>query len=61
MLELPDPAPTAPSASAPELPDGAAYREILAVFAQADGPLRARGVCEAMDLTPLRTTSTTSV
>jgi hypothetical protein len=52
LLELPDPGPPAPSASAPELPDGAAYQEIMAVFAQADGPLRARGVCEAMDLDP---------
>ena len=39
-----------PSGSAPQLPDGAAYQEIMVVFAQADGPLRARGVCEAMDL-----------
>ena len=39
LLELPD-------------PDGAAYQEIMAVFAQAGGPLRARGVCEAMDLEP---------
>ncbi|MFD8705687.1 hypothetical protein ACFV1W_24265 [Kitasatospora sp. NPDC059648] len=52
LLELPDPDPPAPSASAPKLPDGAAYQEIMAVFAQADGPLRARGVCEAMDLDP---------
>lgn len=52
LLALPDPGPPAPSASAPELPDGAAYQEIMAVFAQADGPLRARGVCEAMDLDP---------
>ncbi|MFJ4633378.1 hypothetical protein [Streptomyces sp. NPDC088847] len=52
LLELPDPAPPAPSTSAPELPDGAAYQEIIVVFTQADGPLRARGVCEAMDLDP---------
>jgi len=52
LLELPDPGPPAPSASASELPDGAAYQEIMAVFAQVDGPLRARGVCEAMDLDP---------
>lgn len=52
LLELPDPVPPAPSPSAPELPDGAAYQEIMVVFAQADGPLRARGVCEAMDLDP---------
>jgi hypothetical protein len=52
LLELPDPGPPALSASGPELPDGAAYQEIMAVFAQTDGPLRARGVCEAMDLDP---------
>jgi len=52
LLELLDPATPAPPASAPELPDGAAYQEIMAVFAQSDGPLRARGVCEAMDLDP---------
>ncbi|MFE0458742.1 hypothetical protein ACFW1A_05700 [Kitasatospora sp. NPDC058965] len=50
LLELPEPAPPAPSASAPELPGGAAYQEIMAVFAQAGGPLRARGVCQALDL-----------
>ena len=52
LLERPDPNPPALSASAPELPDGAAYQEIMAVFAGADGPLRARGGCEAMDLDP---------
>ncbi|MFE9968813.1 transposase [Streptomyces sp. NPDC005525] len=52
LLELPGPAPPAPSPSTPELPDGAAYQEIMVVFTQADGPLRARGVCEAMDLDP---------
>lgn len=52
LLELPDPALPAPPASAAELPDGAAYQEIMVVFAQADGPLRARGVCEVMGLDP---------
>ncbi|MFE2912249.1 hypothetical protein ACFXI0_15280 [Kitasatospora indigofera] len=47
LLELPEPAPPAP-----ELPGGAAYQEIMAVFAQAGGPLRARGVCQALDLAP---------
>ncbi|MGW4519195.1 hypothetical protein ACWEO4_46765, partial [Streptomyces sp. NPDC004393] len=32
------------------MPDNAAYRQILAVFAETDGLLRARHVCEAMDL-----------
>ncbi|MEV7770120.1 hypothetical protein [Kitasatospora sp. NPDC086791] len=50
LLELPDPAPPTPPATAPGFPGGAAYQEIMAVFAETDGPLRARGVCEAMDL-----------
>ncbi|WP_030869481.1 hypothetical protein [Streptomyces sp. NRRL S-37] len=48
LLELPDPQPPAPPA--PELPDHPAYQQIMAVFATADAPLRARQVCEAMDL-----------
>ncbi|MFH9967647.1 hypothetical protein ACH4PR_40850 [Streptomyces mirabilis] len=42
LLELSDPARPEPPASAPELPDGAAHQRIMAVFAQVDGPLRAR-------------------
>ncbi|GLP67184.1 hypothetical protein TUSST3_38060 [Streptomyces sp. TUS-ST3] len=45
---LPDPQPPAPPA--PQLPDHPAYQQIMAVFAAADTPLRARQVCEAMDL-----------
>ncbi|MFE6904436.1 hypothetical protein ACFVFJ_48005 [Streptomyces sp. NPDC057717] len=45
LLELPDPQPPAP-----KLPDHPAYQQIMAVFAAADHPLRARQVCEAMDL-----------
>lgn len=48
LLELPDPAPPAPSL--PQLPDHPAYQRIMAVFAAADAPLRARQVCEAMNL-----------
>ena len=48
LLELPDPQPPAPPA--PKLPDHPAYRQIMAVFAAADAPRRARQVCEAMDL-----------
>ncbi|MEU9213904.1 hypothetical protein AB0D27_39935 [Streptomyces sp. NPDC048415] len=48
MLELPDPQPPAPPA--PKLPGHPAYQQIMAVFAAADAPLRARQVCEAMDL-----------
>lgn len=49
LLELPDPQPPAPPA--PKLPDHPAYQQIMAVFAIADQPMRARQVCEAMDLT----------
>ncbi|MFF8195705.1 hypothetical protein ACF05L_33655 [Streptomyces bobili] len=48
LLALPDPSPPAPLAT--KLPDHPAYQQILAVFAAADAPLRARAVCEAMDL-----------
>jgi hypothetical protein len=50
LLELPDAVPPAPAAPTPALPDGPAYQQIMAVFAEADTPLRARNVCEAMDL-----------
>jgi hypothetical protein len=50
LLELPDE--TAPAAIEPTaaLPDGPAYQQIMAVFTEADSQLRARNVCEAMDL-----------
>ncbi|MFF7532950.1 hypothetical protein ACIP6Q_04270 [Streptomyces bobili] len=48
LLELPDPAPPAPPA--PKLPDHPAYQQIMAMFAAADAPLRARQVCEAMHI-----------
>jgi hypothetical protein len=48
LLELPEPVPPAPPP--PKLPDHPAYQQIMAVFAAADAPLRARQVCEAMDL-----------
>lgn len=48
LLALPEPAsPTPPPV---KLPDHPAYRQIMAVFAAGDGPLRARAVCEAMVL-----------
>lgn len=50
LLELPEPQPPAPPAA--KLPDHPAYQQIMAVFAAADTPLRARAVCEAMDLAP---------
>lgn len=48
LLELPDPQPPAPPTA--KLPDHPAYQQIMAVFAGTDAPLRARAVCEAMDL-----------
>ncbi|MEU3342928.1 dTDP-4-dehydrorhamnose 3,5-epimerase family protein [Streptomyces sp. NPDC006668] len=48
LLALPDPGPPAPQA--PKLPDHPAYQQIMAVFIAADHPLRARQVCEAMDV-----------
>jgi hypothetical protein len=48
LLELPDPQPPAPPV--PKLPDHPAYQQIMAVFTAADAPLRARQVCQAMDL-----------
>ena len=48
LLGLPDPGP--PALPAPKLPDHPAYQQIMAVFTVADHPLRARQVCEAMDL-----------
>lgn len=48
LLEMPDPPlPTPPTVA---LPDHPAYQQIMAVFAAADAPMRARAVCEAMDL-----------
>ncbi|GGZ85973.1 hypothetical protein ACFOOM_16385 [Streptomyces echinoruber] len=48
LLALPEPAsPTPPPV---KLPDHPAYQQIMAVFAAAGLPLRARQVCEAMDL-----------
>ncbi|MFG2370236.1 hypothetical protein ACGFY9_01995 [Streptomyces sp. NPDC048504] len=50
LLELPDETPPAPATPKPALPGGPACQQIMAVFAEADAPLRARNVCEAMDL-----------
>ncbi|MGV9270081.1 hypothetical protein ACWDRR_36135 [Kitasatospora sp. NPDC003701] len=48
LLELPDSRSSEPSA--PKLPDHPAYQQIMAVFAATASPLRARAVCEAMDV-----------
>lgn len=50
LLELPDETAPAPATPTPALPDGPAYQQIMAVFAEASTPLRARNVCEVMDL-----------
>ncbi|WP_406458459.1 hypothetical protein OH768_29070 [Streptomyces sp. NBC_01622] len=44
LLELPEPAPP------PQLPDHPARQQIMAVLTTAGVPLRARQMCEAMDL-----------
>ncbi|MEV0262275.1 hypothetical protein AB0I49_13115 [Streptomyces sp. NPDC050617] len=51
LLALPDPDPGPPAPPAPKLPDHPAYQQTMAVLTTADHPLRARQVCEAMDLT----------
>jgi hypothetical protein len=50
LLNLPDEVPPVAAAPTVVVPEGPAYQQILAVFAGADAPLRARNVCEAMDL-----------
>jgi hypothetical protein len=51
LLELPEQQPPAPPApNLPELPDHPAYQQIMTVFTETDSPLRARAVCEALDL-----------
>ncbi|MFF7145778.1 hypothetical protein ACFZB5_31990 [Streptomyces nodosus] len=46
LLELPE----EPPSVAPAPQEHPAPAQIMAVFARAGGPLRARGLCEAMDL-----------
>nr|WP_237538290.1 hypothetical protein [Streptomyces sp. SID486] len=48
LLALPEQAPPTPPPA--KLPGHPAYQQIMAVFAAADAPLRARAVCEAIDL-----------
>lgn len=51
LLALPDPPPpSSPTPPVTKLPDHPAYQQIMAVFADANTALRARAVCEAMDL-----------
>jgi len=41
---------TKPATPPPALPDHPAYQQILTAFADADRPLRARDLCQALDL-----------
>jgi hypothetical protein len=47
LLSLPAPADDPPRAEVPEHP---AYQQILTVLADTGGPMRARDICEALDL-----------
>ncbi|SCE16039.1 hypothetical protein GA0115245_123380, partial [Streptomyces sp. di188] len=48
LLDLPDQQQPAPPA--PELPDHPAYQQIMTAFTATTTPLRARAVCEALDM-----------
>ncbi len=50
LLALADEDDARPAAPPPALPSHPAYQQILTVFADADRPLRARDLCEALDL-----------
>lgn len=49
LLAIPAPEP-AGRPSGPDVPDHPAYQQILTVFANAEKPLRARDLCQALDL-----------
>lgn len=50
LLALAGEAGPEPAAPSPELPGHPAYQQILTVFADAGQPLRARDLCQALDL-----------
>jgi hypothetical protein len=50
LLSLADEPDPAPAVLPPVLPDHPAYQQILAVFADSGQPLRARDLCQALDL-----------
>ncbi|WP_404816506.1 hypothetical protein [Streptomyces thermolineatus] len=58
LLALPDPSPPTPPAA--KLPGHPAYRQVMAVFAAADAPLRARAVARRWIWRSRPATSTTS-
>ncbi|MFI6690023.1 hypothetical protein [Streptomyces sp. NPDC050485] len=49
LLAIPAPAP-ADEPPVPDVPDHPAYQQLLAVFADTATPLRARDLCQALDL-----------
>ncbi|MDQ1049533.1 hypothetical protein [Streptomyces sp. V4I2] len=49
LLDIPAPAPTEEPAR-PDVPDHPAYQQILTTFADTAKPLRARDLCQALDL-----------
>ncbi|MEU2145988.1 MULTISPECIES: hypothetical protein [Streptomyces] len=49
LLDIPAPAP-ADEPAPPDVPDHPAYQQILTAFADAGKPLRARDLCQALDL-----------
>jgi hypothetical protein len=49
LLDIPAPAPTDEPAR-PDVPDHPAYQQILTTFADTGKPLRARDLCQALDL-----------
>ena len=53
LLSLPTPTPTQAQIDDPsraEVPEHPAYQQILTVLANTGGPMRARDICEALDL-----------
>ncbi|MEV4376710.1 hypothetical protein [Streptosporangium sp. NPDC049644] len=50
VISLADKPDTATAAPSPELPDHPAYQQILAVFADVGQPMRARDLCQVLDL-----------
>jgi hypothetical protein len=60
LLSLAEEAVPEPAAPPPELPGHPAYQQILTIFADTGRPLRARDLCQAMDL-PIVGTNTENI